>query len=326
MDLFEPITKSKRTLFISARPELPGEPSEIVYDGDGLRAAFAAKQPMRFLGCDTPEVAYRVPISPTATKDRQKLDGPLWADFLDEPFAPGKWPEMPNPGLHPIVQQSLAARCGPDAAANHGRHAKAAREALVKLIVDDRMALGLPADQPTKLYLALSHEVFDTYGRLLVFANTDVADPALRPRIYNERQIANGFAQPFFIWPNVDPFRGKPNVTDAALPPRLLRLQASQGALGRSRADAAAARTAGIGIYSPADPLRLGAFELRMLGDRKLPSRWVIDLGADADDPTLLPPEGYPLVEHAENRLFVPQEYVPLFVQKGWQPARLVRW
>ncbi|HEX5935129.1 MAG TPA: hypothetical protein VFY63_13270 [Pseudorhizobium sp.] len=326
MSLIEPVKKGGRTLFFRSHPTLSGEVSKRVYDGDGLGGEFADRQPMRFLGCDTAEVAYRVPISPMSFKGSQKIAAPLWEVYLTDPFAPGAWPDFPDGGLHELVRQSLSGRYGPDAAANHARHAAAGRQALIDMIEGDRETLGHPADEPVRLFVALSHEVFDSYGRLLAFVNTDEEDADRRPRLYNERQIALGMATPFFIWPNVDPFRGQPSVTDAALPPKLLRRMARQGSLGRARSDARDARAAGLGIYDPADPLKIPAFELRMLGDRKLPSRWVIDLAAEDDDPALLPPEGYPLVANAEDRLFVPPEYVPLFAQKGWNPTKLVRW
>ncbi|QLF70755.1 hypothetical protein FE840_015060 [Peteryoungia desertarenae] len=326
MNLIIPVKSGGRTQFFRSHPSLPAPAGSKVYDGDGLRGDFDASQPMRFLGCDTAEMAYRVPISPTASKGSQKLDGPQWATYLTDPFEEGAWPKFPDPGLHPLVQASLSARCGPDAAANHARHAAAGRQALIDMIQADMALVGHDPAQPLTLFVALSHEVFDSYGRLLAFVNTEVKDKDIRPRTYNERQIALGMATPFFIWPNVDPFRGRASVTDAALPPKQLRSLAAKGSLGRAREDARVARSAGLGIYNPADPLKIPAFELRMLGDRKLPSRWVIDLSANADDPTILPPEGYPLIERAEDRLFIPEEYVPLFVQKGWQAAKLVRW
>lgn len=327
MDLFSPVKKrgGTTTLYMKATPALRGEPADVVYDGDGLRGVFSGGQGMRFLGCDTAEVAYAVPTGPDAFKRQQKIAGPLWQAYLDDPFAAGRWPAFTQP-LHPLVEARLAAATGPGSALNHAHHADRARSALIAMILDDRARLGIaPAD--FRLFVAVTHEVFDGYGRLLAFLNTSVADAALRPKLtYNERMIENGMAAPFFIWPNTDPFIGRPAVTDAALPPSSLRRAAASGKLGRSRQAAAAARAAGMGIHDPAGPLRLLPYELRMLGDRKAPSRWVIDLSAAEDDPTLLPPEGYPLVAHPEDRLFIPAEYVPLFVQKGWQPARLVRY
>lgn len=324
MAIFTPARRGSLTLFMKATPGLKGAPAAVVYDGDGLRGVMGGSQPMRFLGCDAPEVAYTVPVGPTSSKRGQKIDGALWRIYLDAPLAPGAWPEFKQK-LHPLVEQRFAAATGPDCAANHAHHASRARLALIDLIEGDRAALAI-SETDFKLFVAVTHEVFDGYGRLLAFVNTDVRDAARRPaRTYNERMVASGMASPFFIWHNVDPFIGRPAVTDAALAPADLRKAAARSRLGRSRTDAAAARAAGLGIYDPANPLRLLPYELRMLGDRKTPSRWVIDLSAEADDPTLYPPDGYVLIPNPEDRLFVPAEYVPLFAQRGWQPVRLVR-
>ena len=92
---------------------------------------------------------------------------------------------------------------------------------------------------------------------------------------------------------------------------------ADRRALDEARASVAHARAAGLGIYAAADPLRLYPFELRFLARRKPPERWVIDLGAGDDK--ILAPQRYYAIVNPEDRLFVPSEYVPLFVEKGWQ-------
>jgi hypothetical protein len=85
----------------------------------------------------------------------------------------------------------------------------------------------------------------------------------------------------------------------------------------RARADVAAARAAGVGIYDEADPLRLMPFELRFLARKAPPDRWLIDLGATGDE--LIPPHSYFRVERPEDRLFIPAEYVDLFESRGWR-------
>ena len=77
------------------------------------------------------------------------------------------------------------------------------------------------------------------------------------------------------------------------------------------------ARRLQIGLYEAARPLRLQAFELRMLSRRQPPDRWLVDLGSDSD--TLIRPQSYPDVPLPEDRLFIPAEYVPLWVEKGWK-------
>jgi len=46
------------------------------------------------------------------------------------------------------------------------------------------------------------------------------------------------------------------------------------------------------------------------------PDRWVIDMSSD--DNLLIRPQGYYRIKNAEDRLFIPPEYVPLFVEAGW--------
>jgi hypothetical protein len=58
-------------------------------------------------------------------------------------------------------------------------------------------------------------------------------------------------------------------------------------------------------------------FELRFLSRQEPPDRWVVDLTSDGDE--LVPPQRYWTISNAEDRLFVPEEYVPLFVEKGWR-------
>jgi hypothetical protein len=75
-------------------------------------------------------------------------------------------------------------------------------------------------------------------------------------------------------------------------------------------------RRVSLGLFERADPLRLLPFELRFLARRAAPERWVIDLGRNYD--TLIGPQTYFQVADPVDRLFIPAEYVPLFVEKGW--------
>jgi hypothetical protein len=66
-------------------------------------------------------------------------------------------------------------------------------------------------------------------------------------------------------------------------------------------------------------------FELRYLArttrgpnpSRPGPDRWVIDIAAGTS--ALLPPHRYIEIPNVEDRLFVNDEHVPLFVEHGWQ-------
>jgi hypothetical protein len=77
------------------------------------------------------------------------------------------------------------------------------------------------------------------------------------------------------------------------------------------------ARQQQIGLYEPVQPLRLQAFELRLLSRQAPPDRWLIDLTSNGD--TLIAPQSYSNVPLPEDRLFIPAEYVPLWVEKGWK-------
>jgi hypothetical protein len=77
------------------------------------------------------------------------------------------------------------------------------------------------------------------------------------------------------------------------------------------------ARNLKIGIFDEKDPLRLEPFEVRFLAQRFPPSRWVIDLSRNDD--TLISPQNYYTIPNSEDRLYISEEYVPLFVEKGWK-------
>jgi hypothetical protein len=89
--------------------------------------------------------------------------------------------------------------------------------------------------------------------------------------------------------------------------------------LQAARESVRAARDAAVGVFDAADPLVLEPFEVRFLGRVEPPSRWVLDLSVETDE--LLSPERYLEVGLAEDRLFVPPELVPLWVEQGWRRA-----
>jgi len=72
-------------------------------------------------------------------------------------------------------------------------------------------------------------------------------------------------------------------------------------------------------VWEKDDPLRLLPFELRFVSERRPPHRWVVDLGREDD--VLLLPQAYHMIANLEDRLFVPPEYVPLWVERGWRRA-----
>lgn len=92
--------------------------------------------------------------------------------------------------------------------------------------------------------------------------------------------LESGLAAPYFIWPNLDPFKKQPTLLDAVPAPADIAAIAGSGRLKKARDFVAAARVNGLGIFG--DGLRLEPFELRLLAGQRAPDRWVIDLSADS--------------------------------------------
>ena len=283
---------------------------EAVPDGDTTGTQLDGTGSVRFLGVDTPEKSFEQPLG-----GAQNLDGLLWEQYLTNPFANG----FPMPSLEPQLAAHLQPRFGSGAAANHHRHAVAASDALKQLIQSDVTALGQTAEQ-FRYFLSFSYEVFDRYGRFLAFVNRNQPNPTVpspRPRSYNERQLDMGRALPYFIWPNINPFREAATVPDAVPPPGTANVLAETGDLKRARDAVKNARANGLGVFAPADPLRFEAFEIRYLGRGEVPTRAVIDLSKN--DTVILRAQSYFKIPHPEDRLFVPGEFIPLFAAKGWR-------
>jgi hypothetical protein len=161
----------------------------------------------------------------------------------------------------------------------------------------------------------------DGYGRLLCFVNRNQEDrnnPQPRPNSYNERMLENGTACPYFIWPNVNPFRSKTSIVQAIpQPANINNIANDDSGLGPARRWISNARQQNKGIFENNNSLTLQPFELRFLARQQAPSRWVIDL-SDPNSDTLLHPINYHTIQNIEDRLFIPEEYIPLFVEAGW--------
>jgi hypothetical protein len=284
--------------------------NESVADGDTVGAQLDGTGSIRFLGIDSPEKSFEQPLG-----GGQVLNGSKWEQYLTNPFANG----YPAHLLEPQLAAHLQARFGSGAAANHHTHAIAAGENLKQLIQSDATALGQSLDQ-FQYFLSFSYEVFDRFGRFLAFLNRNQPNPNVpspRPRSYNERQLQSGRALPYFIWPNVNPFRDADTVANAVPRPGTAHTVAETGDLKRARDFVKNARATGIGVFDSADPLRFEAFEIRYLGRTEAPNRAVIDLSKNDD--VILRPHSYFTIAHPEDRLFIPGEFVPLFAAKGWR-------
>lgn len=290
-----------------------------VHDGDTVAIDPVGNISTRLLGMDAPEASFTLPDAP---KIFRSIGSQQWTNFLTDPFAAGT--PLFDPPLPAPLLADLQARLGPTCAANHARHAAVATKTLEGMIDKDRTDQGASLDA-FRFFLAFASDVIDRYGRFLCYLNLNVAKGQQHPLTYNERLLAGGWVTPYFIWPNLDPFRKQPSLTDAV---PVAGHPISAPRLNAARQSVKAARAAHSGIFEQADPLRLLPFELRYLGRitkrgahtvRTGPDRWVIDL--NAHDGKLLAPHRYIDIPLPEDRLFIPSEFVPLFIDKGWAKA-----
>jgi len=299
---------------LGQRMRRQGTVAEQAHDGDTLIVTAVGDIGVRLLGIDTAEVSFRFP----GTTQFVGIEDERWKPFLADPFAKN-WPKFTEQ-LPAELVESLKGRLRENAAENHHRHARAAEMALEREIVSD-MKVMQKTDESFQMFMVFGYEIMDIYGRFLCFINRNQPNrnkPAPRPLSYNERLLKLGQASPYFIWPNVNPWRKEDSILKAVPDPKGMKRQILLSkSLGRVRRDVAASRAAHRGIFHATDPLQLEPFELRFLSRRQRPSRWVIDL--TADDGVLLRPENYYRVPNSEDRLFVSPEHVPLFVERGWK-------
>jgi hypothetical protein len=290
-----------------------GQPQSLnaaIPDGDTIGVHVLGSGSVRFLGIDSPEKSFELPGFGS-----RRLDSAEWENYLTDPFRP----EFGAYDLDPQLEAHLRGRVGAGAATNHRFHGDRAEQALTALVQSDIDVLGQNLET-FGFFSAFSFEVFDTYGRFLAFINRNqpkANDPAPRPLSYNERMLENGAALPYFIWPNVDPFR-QVSILDAVMAPGTANSVAEASpSLRRAREFVRQARANGIGVFDAANPLRFEAFEVRYLGRREVPNRAVIDLSRN--DSVILQAQNYFRIPHPEDRLFIPPAFVPLFVTRGWR-------
>jgi endonuclease YncB( thermonuclease family) len=292
-----------------------GSPAQQVHDGDTVNVRALGGFGVRFLGIDAPEVSFDFPGG--GHNDFVAITNPKWEEFLSDPFNAEKWGDITlSTGLKTYLKKAT----GPGTAQNHAFHAKPATDFLTQQVQDDLTKLGKTKEE-FAFFLAFGYEIMDGYGRLLAYINADYPQPP-RPTYYNERLLEAGLVVPYFIFPNVDPFvKAKSPVQAVGASVEEFRQKIAQSPkLTAARAWVKSAREAKKGLYQAGNPLRLLPFELRYLAQRRPPSRWVIDLGKT--DNVLLRPEKYYTIANLEDRLFVPDEFVPLFVENGWRRGR----
>jgi endonuclease YncB( thermonuclease family) len=289
--------------------DAPGTPGQQVHDGDTVNVRAIGNFGVRFLGIDTPEVSLALP----GTDYFVSIGDSRWQGYLDSPVSGFSFAAGWDAGL----RAHLDARMKPGTAANHLKHALAAKAALRGMVESDMAAMHLDKDC-FGFFLVFANEVIDRYGRLLAFIHPDQPQGAVKLPSYNVRQLPTGMACPYFIWPNINPFRTKPTLRAAVIPPGgAATLAQSDPVLRQARQDVQAARNSHLGIFEQADPLLLEPFEVRFLARQAPPDRWVIDLSRN--DTMILKPENYYTIPNPEDRLFIPEDFLCLFT--GTQPG-----
>lgn len=210
--LIEEARSSKATIGhagLGLRGETVMTPAFATHDGDTVFARALTNISLRFLGVDTAEVAFTLPGDGNPTP----ITNPKWEAFLANPFA--DWPDAKT-ALGTELHTFLTDHTGPGTATNHATRAEAAAQKLEELIAADVATFAGGDDSQFVFFLRYCKEVIDRYGRLLAYLTVDVANLADAPALsYNERMPETGMAAPYFIWPNLDPFKQQPSLLDA---------------------------------------------------------------------------------------------------------------
>ncbi|MEY3194806.1 MAG: hypothetical protein RIQ78_903 [Bacteroidota bacterium] len=294
-----------------------GSIKQNVHDGDTSNVYLDRNLGVRLLGIDTPEISFEIPGSGTFVA----LSSPKWDDL----FTSGAWKRglVLDQGLLKDLEQRIGNGSG--VAKNHADHADAAQKSLEIIMEQDLAASGKPKED-FRQFMAFAHEFLDSYGRLLCYLNSgseNYSDPSIANAIkrwsYNERQLMSGWAVPYFIWPNVQPFLNnqpfnRDNVTPAGFWSRIKK----SGKLNTARDAVSMARSQGIGVFNPDNLLRVMPFELRFISRKKGPERYVINL-REVGGNLLLEPSQYYTIPNPEDRLHIPPEYLPIFLAYGWK-------
>ena len=269
-----------------------GSIKQIVHDGDTLNTRLIHNLGVRFLGIDTPEISFQLP----GTSSFVNLSDKRWNDF----FKSGKWKENLAVGQDLYHYFSNIIGNGKNVANNHSEIAKQAETSLVKIIAVD-FKRSKRSIKSFTFFMSFANDFLDVYGRLLCYLNSSTDNfksqkdiDEVKKLSYNEKQLETGWAAPYFIWPNIQPFLSvrafsKENV----LPKNFWTIIKKAGRLHQARKFVADARIANKGIFSGSNPLKLMPFELRIISRKKSPDRYVIDLRDEGNNVLLKPEQVY---------------------------------
>lgn len=298
------------------RGDRQGTVAEQVHDGDTISTLADGNIGVRLLGIDTPEVSFIFPRPGARFLD---LADKAWGDLLADPFNESKFGAFDKP-IPAGLKSWLTSRTGRSQAETHHRHAQVATQKLREMVEADKQIMG-KTDATFTFYMVFGYEVMDGYGRFLCMINRNQprrTEPTPRPPSYNQRMLERGLAFPYFIWPNVNPWKLGESVMDAVIKPGTANTVMEQNREVKfARESVENARRRHLGLFDAMDPALLEPFELRAVSRRQLPGRYLIDLSRNDD--VLIHPLNYYTVPHPEDRLFIPRQYVPLFVEQGWK-------
>ncbi len=291
---------------------------QAVHDGDTVSIQALGNLGIRFLGIDTPEISFQFPKI-GSPDDGKWFSTDRFGEYLDDPFRPeypgsAEFRQALGDGLVKYLGVFLGSEC----AKNHCNMARMAQQALEEMIREEYAERAVEGKH-YEFFMAFAHEVMDGYGRLLCYLhrNNTEKERKKKPLSYNERMLQNGMAFPYFIWPNVDPFRPMESYLRAVPPPQELGKWVGSPRLTQAREFVRQARQNKQGIFGK-DHI-LAPNELRFLARRRAPDRYVLNL--ETGDPLLIRPTEYYLVENPEDRLYVDSHFVPLFKEKGYAVA-----
>lgn len=291
---------------------------QAVHDGDTVTIQTLGNLAVRFLGIDTPEISFQLPKI-GGPNDGKWLSTDKFEKYLDDPFRPEYSGSKDfRQALGDGLVEYLGKLLGPECAKNHHDMAQVAQVALEKMIREEYAERAVEGKH-YEFFMAFSHDVMDGYGRLLCYLhrNNTEKERKEKPLSYNERMLQNGMAFPYFIWPNIDPFRPIESYIKAVPPPAQLKKWIDSPRLNQSRDFTRQARENRQGIFK--DGPILAPNELRFLARRRAPDRYVLNL--KTCKPELMKPIDYYLIENPEDRLYVDAHFVPLFREKGYSVA-----
>jgi len=311
--------------------------SNTVLDGDTVKTFLDGYINTRFLGVDTPEKGFDLPYlksifdlgQVTPEEERKKrayrdTDHPAWVKYLENPFDDSyedasKFKDYLGAELITYLKH----KTGPTTASNHHTNSLKSAQILLDFVNKDNQET-IAAGKKYKFFYRFSHEVLDIYGRLLAYVHQDKEQENRGSNeSYNELMLKAGYAIPYYIFPNIDPFIKYDSILEAVPDVRedrfaFFRLIQKSSKLRKAREAITEIRNQKEpSLYTGENSLKLLPFELRFLQRRARLNKYVMDLSNP--EPIIYPPQDYYFITREEDRFFIPEEYIPIFEKRGYK-------